>query len=113
MAGEPAGHSRNITHNDSRKERHLVGKARIDRWFSGAGHRGNLVDAGAREPAFDESAAGRVEDALVDLAGEFPPGSPAAHRLPFLQRLLAAAACLAALIGVEIGFTSTASCIAP
>src|SRR6516225_11306312 len=87
MAGEPAGHSRNITHNDSRKERHLVGKARIDRWFSGAGHGGDLVDAGAREPAFDEGAAGCVENALVDLASELPPGPPAAHRLPFLQRL--------------------------
>jgi hypothetical protein len=73
VAFESGSHPRNIAHHDGGKECHLVGKARIDRRLPGASNIGDLVDAGARESAFDKRAAGSIENALIHLPGELPP----------------------------------------
>jgi len=67
VAFESGSHPRNIAHHDGGKECHLVGKARIDRRLPGASNIGDLVDAGARESAFDKRAGRRSAIVIDDL----------------------------------------------
>src|SRR4029077_20101386 len=70
-----AGDFAHVTRHDCSEQRLLAREPGINRRLAGMRDVGDLVDAGTLDPAFEKYLLGRVEDPLLDLAGE-RPGRP-------------------------------------
>jgi hypothetical protein len=83
-----------ITHHHGGEERLLPWKPGIDRRLPGTGEFGDFVDTRAGKPALQKDAAGRIEDAGVDLAGELARRPPRASGGPLACVLWVVAAAI-------------------
>src|SRR5262249_26765772 len=102
-----------VTHHDGGEERLLPRKPGIDGRLSSAGQLGDFVDAGAGKPALQKHAAGRIEDAGVDLAGEVARRPPGASGGALLQTGARWELCHHILATASMGATATAAAGSP
>ena len=106
MALERHAFGEDVARDGRREEPLFVGEPGIDRRLSRARRDSDLFDARALKSVIEKDFAGRIEDALLNLAREFPGGRPERTAVRAAEALFVTDVFSISFIFIAIGQTS-------